>query len=81
MLSRKTKGNLHQKQKTEKTGKKPERNKNKKHLELSVGSKKGKIRMDSNIEAPKSDLTPRDREVNGGYSNLGGFASRNLAKA
>jgi hypothetical protein len=58
-----------------------ERNKNKKHLELSVGSKKGKIRMDSSIEAPKSDLTPRDREVNGGYSNLGGFASRNLAKA
>jgi hypothetical protein len=60
-------------------------NKNKKMLEVNIeiNSKKGKIRMDTSIGETsgfKSDLTPRDRGIGEGYSQMTGFASRNLPK-
>lgn len=65
---------------------KMDRNRNKKQLEVNIeiNGKKGKIRLDKSIEEIsgfKSDLTPRDRGISEGYSQLVGFASRNVAKA
>ena len=65
---------------------KVDRNRNKKQLEVNIeiNGKKGKIRLDTSIEETsgfKSDLTPRDRGIGEGYSQLVGFASRNVAKA